>query len=81
MSMYICEKNGACIDCPITHENEEPCDHMIEVEEVTHAEWVKKDGLYTCSNCGTTCPYGIQIDVIDYWDCPRCPKCGAHMNT
>lgn len=80
--MYICEKGARCLDCPIIHENEEPCEHMVEVEYVIHAEWVKgKNGLYSCSHCDTTCPYDVQGDVIEYWDCPRCPKCGAVMNT
>lgn len=51
------------------------------VEPVIHAEWVKgKSGLYSCSHCDATCPYDVQGDVIEYWDCPRCPKCGAIMN-
>ena len=79
--MYICQKDGCCIDCPIINENEEHCDHMVEVEYVIHAEWVKgKSGLYSCSHCDATCPYDVQGDVIEYWDCPRCPKCGAVMN-
>ena len=49
--MYICEKKYNCSDCPITHENEEPCEHMVEVEYVIYAEWVKgKNGLYSCSH-------------------------------
>ena len=80
--MYVCEKNAQCIDCPIVYENAEPCDNMAEVEYVVYAEWVKgKSGLYSCSNCNATCPYDVQGDVIEYWDCPRCPKCGAIMNT
>lgn len=80
--MYICEKNGRCVDCPITNENEEHCGHMVEVEYVIHAEWVKKGdrGLYSCSHCGAICPCDVQGDVIEYWDCPHCPKCGAVMN-
>lgn len=54
---------------------------MVEVEYVIYAEWVKgKNGLYSCSHCDATCPYDVQGDVIEYWDCPRCPKCGAVMN-
>ena len=79
--MYICGKKYNCSDCPITHKNEEPCEHMVEVEYVIYAEWVKgKNGLYSCSHCDATCPYDVQGDVIEYWDCPRCPKCGAVMN-
>ena len=49
------------------------------VEPIIYAEWIKIDGLYRCSKCNTTCPYDVSGDVIEYWDCPRCPKCGAHM--
>lgn len=81
MTWYICEKNDSCVDCPIIYREEEPCCHMVEVEAVIHAEWVKdKNGLYSCSHCDTVCPYDVQGDVIEYWDCPRCPKCGAIMN-
>ena len=52
-----------------------------DVERVIHAEWVKpENGIYRCSNCGTVCPYDVQGDIFYYWDCPRCPKCGAVMN-
>ena len=52
-----------------------------EVKAVIHAEWVKdKSGLYTCSNCHKVCPYDAQGDVIEYWECNYCPKCGAIMN-
>lgn len=78
---FICENNLSCIDCPITNKDEEPCHHMIEVEAVVHAEWVKdKSGIYSCSNCDSACPYDAWGDMIEYWDCPRCPKCGAIMN-
>ena len=50
-------------------------------KEAMHAEWVKdKNGLYSCSHCDSVCPYDVQADVIEYWDCPYCPKCGAIMN-
>lgn len=78
---FMCDNHLSCLDCPITDKNAEPCNHMIEVKEVIHAEWVKgKTGLYSCSHCDSVCPYDVQADVIEYWDCPYCPKCGAIMN-
>lgn len=52
-----------------------------DVAPIIHAEWVKDEsGLYSCSHCNSVCPYDVQGDVIEYWDCPHCPKCGAIMN-
>jgi hypothetical protein len=51
-----------------------------DVVPIIHAEWVKKDGLYCCSHCDSVCPYDVQADVIEYWECFYCPKCGAIMN-
>ena len=52
-----------------------------DVEPIIHAEWVNgKSGLYSCSHCDATCPYDAWGDIIEYWNCPRCPKCGATMN-
>lgn len=45
-------------------------------------EWVKcADGLYHCSNCGTTAPYLDAFDgAIQYWEnLNYCPYCGAKM--
>ena len=47
---------------------------------VRHGRWEKQSGLYSCSECGMTCPYDVQADVIEYWVCNYCPKCGAKMD-
>ena len=39
----------------------------------------KRSGLYSCSECGMTCPYDVQADAIEYWACNYCPHCGAKM--
>jgi hypothetical protein len=51
-----------------------------DVAPIIHAEWVKKDGLYRCSHCDSVCPYDVQADVVEYWECFYCPKCGAIIN-
>ena len=50
-----------------------------DVAPVRHGRWEKQSGLYSCSECGTTCPYDVQADVIEYWVCNYCPNCGAKM--
>ena len=61
-------------------------DEMIEslpaadVALVRHGRWENKSGLYSCSECGITCPYDVQADVIEYWSCNYCPNCGAKMD-
>lgn len=50
-----------------------------DVTPVRHGQWEKKSGLYSCSECGKTCPYDVQADVIEYWACNYCPHCGAKM--
>ena len=50
-----------------------------DVAPVRHGRWEKQSGLYSCSECGTTCPYDVQADVIEYWACNYCPNCGAKM--
>ena len=50
-----------------------------EVAPVRHGQWEKQSGLYSCSECGKTCPYDVQADVIEYWACNYCPHCGAKM--
>ena len=50
-----------------------------DVAEVRHGRWEKQSGLYSCSECGMTCPYDVQADVIEYWACNYCPNCGAKM--
>ena len=52
----------------------------IEISRVRHGRWEKQSGLYSCSECGMTCPYDVQADVIDYWTCNYCPNCGAKMD-
>ena len=47
---------------------------------VQHGRWEKKSGLYSCSECGVTCPYDVQADIIEYWSCNYCPNCGAKMD-
>ena len=47
---------------------------------VRHGRWEKQSGLYSCSECGKTCPYDVQADVIEYWACNYCPNCGAKMD-
>ena len=51
-----------------------------DVAPVRHGRWEKQSGLYSCSECGTTCPYDVQADVIEYWVCNYCPNCGAKMD-
>ena len=51
-----------------------------DVVPVRHGMWEKQSGLYSCSECGTTCPYDVQADVIEYWTCNYCPNCGAKMD-
>ena len=51
-----------------------------DVAPVWHGRWEKKRGLYSCSECGVTCPYDVQADVIEYWSCNYCPNCGAKMD-
>ena len=48
-----------------------------DVVPVRHGRWEKQSGLYSCSECGKTCPYDVQADVIEYWACNYCPNCGA----
>ena len=51
-----------------------------DVAPVLHGRWEKQSGLYSCSECGKTCPYDVQADVIEYWACNYCPNCGAKMD-
>lgn len=48
-----------------------------DVTPVVHGRWEKQSGVYSCSECGMTCPYDVQADVIEYWACNYCPHCGA----
>ena len=50
-----------------------------DVAPVRHGRWEKQRGIYSCSECGMTCPYDVQADVIEYWACNYCPNCGADM--
>ena len=52
----------------------------VDVAPVRHGRWEKQSGLYSCSECGMTCPYDVQADVIEYWACNYCPNCGAKMD-
>jgi lipopolysaccharide biosynthesis regulator YciM len=52
---------------------------VADVEEVRHGEWIKKNGLYVCSECGYTCPYDVVGDNIEYWECLYCRHCGTKM--
>ena len=51
-----------------------------DVAPVRHGRWEKQSGLYSCSECGMTCPYDVQADVIEYWACNYCPNCGSKMD-
>ena len=51
-----------------------------DVAPVRHGRWEKQRGIYSCSECGMTCPYDVQADVIEYWACNYCPNCGAKMD-
>ena len=53
---------------------------IADVVPVRHGRWEKQRGLYSCSECGMTCPYDVQADVIEYWACSYCPRCGAKMD-
>lgn len=52
----------------------------VDAVEVKHGEWVKKNGIYVCSECDFTCPYDVVGDNIEYWECLYCPNCGAKMD-
>lgn len=80
--MYICEKNGGCVDCPIIHENEEPCDHMIEVMPVVHGHWFLLD---ECSNAGVYCSVCHKKVYKEHYANVKpkskfCPNCNAIMD-
>lgn len=51
-----------------------------DVVEVRHGEWIKKNGIYVCSECDFTCPYDVVGDNIEYWECLYCRNCGAKMD-
>lgn len=51
-----------------------------DVTPVVHGRWEKQNGLYSCSECGKTCPYDVQADVIEYWACNYCPNCGCRID-
>ena len=51
-----------------------------DVAPVRRGRWEKQSGIYSCSECGMTCPYDAQADVIEYWACNYCPNCGAKMD-
>ena len=51
-----------------------------DVTPVRHGRWEKQRGIYSCSECGTTCPYDVQADVIEYWTCNYCPNCGCRID-
>ena len=53
---------------------------IADVAPVRHGRWETQSGLYSCSECGMTCPYDVQADVIEYWACNYCPNCGAKMD-
>ncbi len=53
---------------------------VADVFQVRHGRWEKQRGIYSCSECGMTCPYDVQADVIEYWACNYCPSCGATMD-
>ena len=53
---------------------------IVDVAPVRHGRWEKQSGLYSCSECGMTCPYDVQADVIEYWACNYCPNCGAKID-
>ena len=67
----------ACwVDDTLDYIDSEPA---ADVAPVRHGRWEKQRGIYSCSECGMTCPYDVQADVIEYWTCNYCPKCGAKM--
>ena len=68
----------ACwVDDTLDYIDSEPA---ADVAPVRHGRWEKQSGLYSCSECGMTCPYDVQADVIEYWTCKYCPNCGAKMD-
>ena len=68
----------ACwVDDTLDYIDSEPA---ADVAPVRHGRWEKQSGLYSCSECGMTCPYDVQADVIEYWACNYCPNCGAKMD-
>ena len=69
---------GVTISGIIDADNDQPTSAYFQ--RVRHGRWEKKSGLYSCSECGMTCPYDVQADVIEYWSCNYCPNCGARMD-
>ena len=59
---------------------EQQAENIKDWAPVVHGRWEKQSGLYSCSECGTTCPYDVQADVIEYWACNYCPNCGAKID-
>lgn len=83
--MLICEKDGCCVDCPITNpETAEQCDHAIEVEPVRRGRWVVHTRKAKTLQLGTinyhyatsceVCHFKENRDLTMY---KRCPNCGA----
>lgn len=75
-----CKANKVCDHNKYGFEN---CNNHIpeDVEEVKHGEWIKKNGIYVCSECDFTCPYDVVGDNIEYWECLYCRHCGAKMDS
>ena len=66
-----------------SRENAADCIRYMDAADVApmrHGRWEKQSGLYSCSECGMTCPYDVQADAIEYWACNYCPNCGAKMD-
>lgn len=77
----VCEKSEMLVG--FSKDNYAYCGMFLDsadVAPVRHGRWEKQSGLYSCSECGMTCPYDVQADVIEYWACNYCPNCGVKMD-
>lgn len=79
---------GILGDAPgqVFYSREDAADYILfmqnaQVEPIIYAHWEvswsDKPGkeVAACSHCGAT-----MDDHNQFWDCPRCPVCGAHMH-
>lgn len=75
MSLFICEKDQHCVDCPRNYP-EERCEHWVEVEYVRHAKWVWVKDHWECSACRGKRFHDIALGL----DATFCGVCGAKMD-
>ena len=76
---YCCEYDAESTECICNERLAFLKIPIADVAPVRHGRWENQSGLYSCSECGMTCPYDVQAGVIEYWACNYCPNCGAKM--